>query len=144
MGVLDIFKKEKDQQGKKKQTAASAKKQPIKSSVPAEEEKTSAPVAVSAVAENETSLLLCRPYLSEKSTALRDRENKYVFQVRPSAGKKEIKKLIERIYNVEVTKMNVINTPAKIKQWRRKESSFGRGKKIVVTVKEGQKIELGI
>mgnify|MGYP000086800459 CR=1 FL=1 len=97
-----------------------------------------------AVLEGASSVLLVNPYLSEKSTNLREKENKYIFKVNPRATKNEIKKLLENIYNIEVTKINVINTPAKPKRWRQKKSHFRKNKKMMVTIKKGQKIELGI
>jgi large subunit ribosomal protein L23 len=133
MGVLNIFKKEKKAEEKKV-------KKPV---APVVKEK-KAVIKENVVPEGDSSALLISPYLSEKSTILRDQENKYIFKVNPRATKNEIKKLIENIYNVEVTKINMINTPAKPKRWRQKRTYFRRNKKMVVTIKKGQKIELGI
>ena len=140
MGVLNIFKKKKVEEKKveKKET-----KKPVAPVVPvAKEKKVEAREGV--ILEGASSVLLINPYLSEKSTILREQENKYIFKVSPRATKNEIKKLLENIYNVEVTKINVINTPAKPKRWRQKKSYFRRNKKMMVTIKKGQKIELGI
>jgi len=140
MGVLNIFKKKKV--GEKKVEKKEAKK-PVAPVVPvAKEKKVEAREGV--ILEGASSVLLINPYLSEKSTILREQENKYIFKVSPRATKNEIKKLLENIYNVEVTKINVINTPAKPKRWRQKKSYFRRNKKMMVTIKKGQKIELGI
>lgn len=133
MGVLNIFKKEKKIEKKEV-------KKPVAPVV--EEEKVTTKENV--VPEGDSSALLISPYLSEKSTILRDQENKYIFKVNPRATKNEIKKLIENIYNVEVTKINIINTPAKLKRWKQKKTYFRRSKKMIVTIKKGQKIELGI
>lgn len=133
MGVLNIFKKEKKIEKKEV-------KKPVAPVV--EEEKVTTKENV--VPEGDSSALLINPYLSEKSTILRDQENKYIFKVNPRATKNEIKKLIENIYNVEVTKINIINTPAKLKRWKQKKTYFRRSKKMIVTIKKGQKIELGI
>jgi len=140
MGILNIFKKKKIEEKKveKKET-----KKPVAPVVPvAKEKKVEAREGV--ILEGASSVLLINPYLSEKSTILREQENKYIFKVSPRATKNEIKKLLENIYNVEVTKINVINTPAKPKRWRQKKSYFRRNKKMMVTIKKGQKIELGI
>jgi len=144
MGILDIFKKKKVEEKKVKREKA---KKPV-----AEEKKVKKPVVEEKkietkgkiVLEGSSSALLINPYLSEKSTILREQENKYIFKVSPRATKNEIKKLLENIYNVEVTKMNVINTPAKPKRWKQKRRYFSRSKKMMVTIKKGQKIELGI
>ena len=136
MGILNIFKKKKVEEKK-------VEKKKVKKPVPVVEEK-KVEIKGKVVLEGSSSALLINPYLSEKSTILREQENKYIFKVSPRATKNEIKKLLENIYNVEVTKINVINTPAKPKRWRQKKSYFSRSKKMMVTIKKGQKIELGI
>ena len=137
MGILNIFKKKKAEE---KPSVAKVKED--KKATEGKEEKVGTKRKV--VLEGASSLLLVNPYLSEKSTTLREQENKYIFKVSPRATKNEIKKLLENIYNVEVTKINVINTPTKPKRWRQKKSYFRRSKKMMVTIKKGQKIELGI
>jgi len=145
MGVLNIFKKKKVEE---KSSVAKAKedKEEKKSSFAkaTQGKEKKAVIKENIVPEGDSSALLVSPYLSEKSTFLRDKQNKYIFEVNPKATKNEIKKLIENIYNVEVTKINVINTPAKPKRWRQKKTYFRRNKKMTVTIKKGQKIELGI
>lgn len=137
MGVLNIFKK-----GKKAEEKPEGKKPSSAKATEGKEKKVV--IKESIVPEGNSSALLINPYLSEKSTISRDEENKYIFKVNPRATKNEIKKLIENIYNVEVTKINTINTPTKPKRWRQKRTYFRRNKKMVVTIKKGQKIELGI
>jgi len=137
MSVLNIFKKKKVEE--KKIEGKKVKKVVA----PVVEEKKVA-IKENVVPEGDSSALLISPYLSEKSTILRDQENKYIFKVNPKTTKNEVKKLIENIYNIEVTKVNVINTPAKAKRWRQKKTYFRRNKKMMVTIKKGQKIELGI
>jgi large subunit ribosomal protein L23 len=144
MGVLDIFKKKKVEEKKvEKEKAKKPVAEEKKVKKPAVEEK-KIETKGKIVLEGSSSALLINPYLSEKSTILREQENKYIFKVSPRATKNEIKKLLENIYNVEVTKINVINTPAKSKRWRQKRRYFSRSKKMIVTIKKGQKIELGI
>ncbi|MCM8794019.1 MAG: 50S ribosomal protein L23 [Candidatus Omnitrophica bacterium] len=79
---------------------------------------------------------------TEKST--RDnRANKYTFVVSPYANKVQIREAIEKIYKVKVKKVNTIIVPGKIRRigrfWGRKPD----WKKAVVTLKEGEKIEIG-
>ena len=147
MTVLDIFKKKNIDRKKVEEKKLDEKKVDKKEDknlvMPVEKEK-KVQSKGKVVLEGASSALLIKPYLSEKSTILRDKENKYIFKVSPRATKNEIKKLLENIYNVEVMKINVINTPSKIKRWRQKKSHFRRTKKMMVTIKEGQKIELGI
>ena len=81
------------------------------------------------------------PIITEKATILSE-QNKTVFKVHTSANKKNIKKNIEKLFKVTVTKINIINqkTKFKIKQGRK---SYKSGyKKAIVTLKKGQSIDL--
>jgi len=138
MSVLNIFKKKKTEEKKRKEV----KEEKVEKKVA--EGKKNVRIKKELVLEGSSSALLLHPYLSEKSTILRDKENKYIFKVNSKATRNEIKKLLEDIYHVDVIKINVINTPTKVRKWRQKKSHFGRNKKMIVTIKEGQKIELGI
>ena len=81
--------------------------------------------------------------LTEKSTVLSDKGNKYVFEVNPSANKLEIKQAIESLFQKKVISVNTANYAGKKKRERR--SDFGRRphwKKAIVTLKEGEKLDL--
>tara|TARA_X000001036_G_scaffold303841_1_gene282838 strand:- start:82 stop:375 length:294 start_codon:yes stop_codon:yes gene_type:complete len=81
------------------------------------------------------------PIITEKATILSD-QNKTVFKVHSKANKKNIKKNIEKLFKVNVTKVNIINqkTKLKIKQGRK---SLKKGyKKAIITLKKGQSIDL--
>ena len=81
------------------------------------------------------------PIITEKATILSE-QNKTVFKVHDSVNKKIIKKNIEKIFKVNVVKINIINqkTKQKMKQGRK---SFRSGyKKAIVTLKKGQSIDL--
>jgi large subunit ribosomal protein L23 len=81
--------------------------------------------------------------LTEKATLLAERENKYVFRVRPTATKTQIKLAIEKLFKKSVVAVNTCNYAGKKK--RERTASFGRKadwKKAIVTLKEGDKIEL--
>ena len=81
------------------------------------------------------------PHISEKATYLAE-DNKYVFKVYPNTNKLEIKKSVEGIYGVDVLSVNVIKIPAK-KRRLGKTEGFKKGHtKAIVTIKEGQKIEI--
>lgn len=82
-----------------------------------------------------------RPYVTEKASLLAEK-NSYVFEVDRKATKGQIKEAIESIYKVTVIKINIINLPARPKGWGRLEGSKKATSKAVVTVKEGQKIEI--
>ena len=81
------------------------------------------------------------PNITEKSTILSE-FNKVVFKVNKGASKKSIKKSIEKIFKVNVIKINTINLRAKIKVVRNKKSRKPGYKKAIVTLKKGQNIDL--
>ena len=81
------------------------------------------------------------PMVTEKSTNLSS-QNKVVFQVVKSADKKNIKKSIEKIFKVNVIKINTINIKGKTKLVRNKKAYKSGYKKAIVTLKKGQSIDL--
>ena len=81
------------------------------------------------------------PNVTEKATSLSE-FNKVVFKVHRGASKKSIKKSIEKIFKVNVTKVNTINLKGKSKLVRGKKSSKPGYKKAIVTLKKGQSIDL--
>jgi large subunit ribosomal protein L23 len=81
--------------------------------------------------------------VTEKGTGLKEKQNKYIFRVHPEANKIEIKRAVEKMFKVTVTRVNTMNYLGKEKRSRR----MGYGKKsdwkrAVVTLKAGSKIEL--
>ena len=69
-------------------------------------------------------------------------KNKYTFKVYANSNKPEIKKSVEGIYGVNVLDVNIIKAPHK-KRRLGKTQGFKKGFiKAVVTIKEGQKIEI--
>ena len=81
------------------------------------------------------------PVITEKATTLSE-FNKMVFRVHKGASKNSIKKSIEKIFKVNVIKINTINLRGKIKLVRGKKSSRPGYKKAIVTIKKGQSIDL--
>jgi len=81
------------------------------------------------------------PAITEKATALSE-YNKVVFKVNRKAKKKFIKKSIEKIFKVNVVKINTINLRGKSKLIRGKKSYKPGYKKAIVTLKKGQSIDL--
>ena len=81
------------------------------------------------------------PLVTEKSTNLSE-INKVVFKVNSSADKKSIKKNIEKIFKVNVIKINTINLRGKTKLVKGKKSSRPGYKKAIVTLKKGQSVDL--
>jgi large subunit ribosomal protein L23 len=81
--------------------------------------------------------------LTEKASILSEKQNKYVFRVSPKANKIEIKRAVEQLFNKKVVSVNTANYAGKKKRERR--ADFGRKphwKKAIVTLKEGDKIDL--
>ena len=81
------------------------------------------------------------PLVTEKSTNLSE-QNKIVFKVPGSANKKNLKKNIEKIFKVNVTKINIINKKNRTKVTRGKKIKVSGFKKAIITLKKGQSIDL--
>ena len=81
------------------------------------------------------------PLVTEKSTNLSE-INKVVFKVNSSADKKSIKKSIEKIFKVNVIKINIINKQRRIKIAKGKKAKVRGYKKAIITLKKGQNIDL--
>ena len=81
------------------------------------------------------------PNVTEKSTALSE-FNKVVFKVDKNANKKTIKKNIEKIFKVNVIKINTVNMKGKVKLVKNKKSFKPGYKKAIITLKKGQSIDL--
>ena len=79
--------------------------------------------------------------LTEKSTSLSE-FNKVVFKVNKNASKENIKKSIEKIFKVNVIKINTINMRGKSKIVRNRKAFKPGYKKAIVTLKKGQSIDL--
>ena len=81
------------------------------------------------------------PNVTEKSTSLSE-FNKVVFKVRKNANKESIKKTIEKIFKVNVVKINTVNIREKVKMVRNKKAYKSGYKKAIITLKKGQSIDL--
>ena len=81
------------------------------------------------------------PVITEKSTNLSSL-NKIVFKVIDSANKKNLKKNIEKIFKVNVTKINIINKKNRTKFTRGRKVKVKGYKKAIITLKKGQNIDL--
>ena len=81
------------------------------------------------------------PRVTEKATSLSE-HNKIVFKVNDGATKKSIKRSVEKIFKVNVIKVNTINLKGKTKSVRGKKVHKSGYKKAIVTLKKGQSIDL--
>ena len=81
------------------------------------------------------------PLVTEKSTNLSE-QNKVVFKVPTNANKKNLKNNIEKIFKVNVTKINIIKKQSKNKFTRGRKVKIKGYKKAIITLKKGQSIDL--
>ena len=80
--------------------------------------------------------------ITEKSTAIASDEKSYVFKVDPKANKTQIKQAIEKIFNVKVKSVNTVNVHPKKKRVGRYSGMTNKYKKAIVTLADGNKIDL--
>jgi large subunit ribosomal protein L23 len=81
------------------------------------------------------------PVITEKSTAASE-HNKVMFRVPLDATKREVKAAVEGLFNVKVTAVNTIRTKGKVKRFRGRVGQRSDGKKAIVTLAEGAKIDV--
>jgi large subunit ribosomal protein L23 len=140
MGFLDRFKKSKEKEVGKRRIAgkilAKEKKEIAKAS---KKEETGA-----LGKKAETGLAyryLIKPMISEKASVLAS-HSKYVFVVHPKANKIEVAKAVEKVFNVEVRRVNIIKMRSKAVRFGRLRGKTKGWKKAIVTLAPGQKIEI--
>jgi large subunit ribosomal protein L23 len=85
--------------------------------------------------------VIIRPVVSEKSYAGLE-QNRYTFLVRRDANKTEIKEAIQQIWNVRVLRVNTLNARGKVKRFRYTMGKRPDEKRAVVTLAEGDSIEI--
>ena len=85
--------------------------------------------------------VLRRPLITEKNTVLQT-QGKYAFEVDRGSNKHQIKQAVEKAFKVEVTAVNVVNVPSKMRRIGRRRVLTQSWKKAIVTLKPGDKIEL--
>jgi len=81
------------------------------------------------------------PLVTEKSTNMSE-QNKIIFKVPNRANKKNLKTNIEKIFKVNVTKINILNKKGRTKIARGKKVKISGFKKAIITLKKGQSIDL--
>jgi len=135
--MINIFKKreKKEKENKEKKVVKKDKEEEKKETI----QKKSA-LKRKSIPEDVAKLCFI-PHISEKATFL-TKKNQYVFKVPKKANKKQIKKAIELMYNVNVLSVKTINIPSKKRRYRLKEGKKPGYKKAIVKLKEGQSIEM--
>lgn len=86
--------------------------------------------------------IIIRPLLSEKTSMLTEKFNRYTFEVGLSATKGDIKQAIEGLFNVKVMRVNTLIRQGKMQRFGRFAKKGQPEKRALVDVKSGQKIEL--
>ncbi|MBA3069913.1 MAG: 50S ribosomal protein L23 [Hyphomonas sp.] len=82
-----------------------------------------------------------RPLITEKSTLVAE-QNKIIFEVAPGADKKAIKEAVEALFKVSVTKVNTLTQKGKTKRFRGFLGRRSDVKKAIVTLAEGQSVDI--
>jgi large subunit ribosomal protein L23 len=85
--------------------------------------------------------VIVSPVITEKATALSE-QNKVVFKVRTDATKPQIKEAVEKLFDVKVKSVNTLVTKGKVKMFRGTRGQRSDVKKAVVTLEEGQTIDV--
>lgn len=131
MGLLDRFKKKKEE--KKDAVTANEVKQSHGDEIAA-----SRPVGTRKDTGRAYQLII-RPVLSEKGTHLAS-QGKYVFVIHSSANKSEVRKGIQKIYDVHVRDVKILKMPSKTRRYGRTVGHTSAFKKAIVTLRAGEKI----
>ena len=85
--------------------------------------------------------VIVAPHITEKTTLLSE-HNAVVFKVAHDASKPEIKAAVEALFSVKVTGVNTIVTKGKTKKWKGQPYKRSDSKKAIVTLAEGQSIDV--
>jgi large subunit ribosomal protein L23 len=82
-----------------------------------------------------------RPLITERASQLQESANRYVFEVRGDATKIDIRRAVEEIFEVTVTKVNTASVRGKVKRMGRFQGRRASWKKAIVSVADGQTID---
>lgn len=140
--MINIFKK-KDQVLEEKSEKSVEKK--IEKKIEKKAEKKAEKAVLGSSKEKKgtvfTYRILKSPRITEKATNLGNL-NQYTFNVSKDANKPEIKKAVQGLYGVDVVALRIVNVPRKQRMFKGKAGWAEGGKKVIVKIKEGQKIEV--
>ena len=131
MALFDVFKKKDKDKAEK----------PVKEKVEKKETKPVKKVKVRKVEDAFPYTVIDHQHITEKAGDLMNL-NKYTFRIFRNANKDMVRKAIEKLYEVKVKSVNVINVPSKSMRLGRFEGTKGGYKKAIVTLRKGHKIEL--
>ena len=86
--------------------------------------------------------VLRAPRVSEKTARLQELSNQYAFEVSREASKADIKAAVEKLFDVSVKSVNVVNVKGKNKAFRYRNGRRGDSRKAYVTLADGQSIDV--
>ena len=86
--------------------------------------------------------VLRAPRVSEKTARLQEVSNQYVFEVSTTATKADVKAAVEKLFDVKVEAVNVLNVKGKNKSFRNRAGSRGSWRKAYVRLADGQAIDV--
>ena len=86
--------------------------------------------------------VIIKPLVTEKSTHQQNTRNAYAFQVNQGANKQQIKRAVEKLYDVKVTDVRTMNRKGKPRRSRFKMTSTSGFKRAIVVLEENSRIEL--
>ena len=86
--------------------------------------------------------VLRAPRVSEKTARLQEVSNQYVFEVSTTATKADVKAAVEKLFDVKVEAVNVVNVKGKSRSFRNRAGRRGDWRKAYVTLADGQSIDV--
>ncbi|MDP8236952.1 MAG: 50S ribosomal protein L23 [Candidatus Erginobacter occultus] len=92
--------------------------------------------------ESQARDLLIAPVITEKGTVLQEKNNQYLFRVTPRSNKIQIREAVEKIFKVTVTSVRTVTVHGKMRRMGRTQGRKPSWKKAIVTLKEGETIDL--
>lgn len=132
MGLLDKI-------GFRKKAAPDESSVKAKPAVQAETSTAKKPEAAKKTDTGASYQILVRPFVSEKAMGLAS-AGKYVFVVHPRANKTEIRKSIQKVYDVHVESVKIVKLPSKARRYGKAQGKTSPIKKALVTLRVGEKI----
>ena len=88
------------------------------------------------------SKVIKRPMITERGAMMREEDNQYIFEVDPASNKHEIRQAVEHFFGVKVTNVRTMNYRGKVKRMGRYSGKRADWKKAVVTLAQGDSIDL--
>ena len=88
------------------------------------------------------SKVIKRPMITERGAMMREVDNQYIFEVDPESNKHEIRQAVEHFFGVKVTNVRTMNYRGKVKRMGRYSGKRADWKKAVVTLAQGDSIDL--